>query len=200
VLYRAKLTVSGFILLALSLSYLVSCDRVERHRVLNFFFDGVPPLETASGIYLDPNSADGEFAQLRAESTKSTHDTGEKCASCHGEQKKRTFDSEVKLRISIPQLCYGCHDLETESAAYVHGPVSIGDCLFCHSPHESSYPHLLKKPVPELCFQCHEIKVIQSIKDHAKKSHFRCLNCHNGHKSSVKYLLKNSADGDGKID
>jgi len=36
-----------------------------------------------------------------------------------------------------PELCYNCNDDYTVSASFIHGPVAVGQCLFCHNPHKS---------------------------------------------------------------
>ena len=57
-LFRYGYVSIGFVLLVFIASFVGSCDEAERHKVLDYFFDGVPPRgeqEFESG-FLDPNS------------------------------------------------------------------------------------------------------------------------------------------------
>ena len=177
------------------LLFVISCDEVERHKILTFFFDGVPPL---AAEFLDPNSAEYAIALQRQEEGGSRHPPGEKeCTRCHGEAGMARL-STVGLTEPIPQLCYGCHEEFGEPVEYVHGPVGLGECLFCHQAHESSQPKLLHKQVPDLCFMCHEQENIKMIADHAQPRYFKCTNCHNGHGGSARYFLKEDWEAKAK--
>jgi predicted CXXCH cytochrome family protein len=186
--YKPKITFRLILITGVFLALLLSCSRIERHKVLTFFFDGVPPLD--SGLS-DPNSLSDE-GLTRAGLNRTHHqpDKEGKCYICHGGREDRTFTSEVKLTSPIPQLCYDCHTNRTETAEIIHGPVAVEDCLFCHDPHKSSYSYLLNKPIPLLCYQCHDRKNIRGITDHSKKSYEQCNRCHEGHVSSNRALLK----------
>lgn len=177
-----SLCMGTFVLLLLLLT--ISCDKVKRHKVLTFFFDGVPPLGLA---YLDPNSAEFAEAQKLQQAAQkgSKHDTGEDCDFCHG-----GGTASVELVANPPELCYSCHENENASSAYVHGPVTVGDCLFCHMPHESSNLHLLIKKIPDLCYMCHDVEAIKLIDNHSTELYSICNNCHGSHAGSEKYFLK----------
>lgn len=180
---RTLLLGFGVFLCASVMFFLLGCDKAERHKVLTFFFDGVPPLAIE---YLDPNSPEymAQVKEFEAVSRSSRHQTGKDCKHCH--------DDGV-LKIPIPKLCYTCHDDYTEQNIHVHAPVIVGDCLFCHKPHESSKPFLLKDDVPGLCYSCHDRRAVALIDGHSNAEYNSCLGCHTGHGSNVRGLLKSDS-------
>jgi predicted CXXCH cytochrome family protein len=99
----------------------------------------------------------------------------------------------VRLTAPVPKLCYGCHADYTVSAPFVHGPVAVGQCLFCHNQHKSKIEHLLKEPEPKLCYLCHDINTVELIPAHLTNQQFACTGCHNAHASPVKSLLKGAS-------
>jgi predicted CXXCH cytochrome family protein len=73
----------------------------------------------------------------------------------------------------------------------MHAPVAIGQCLWCHEPHESDSPKLLKTTAPQLCLQCHDPNLLPSdIKPHQLAEEANCLNCHVGHGGAKPSLLR----------
>lgn len=178
------LLLSAVVLLSvLTLSFLIGCSKVSRHKILTFFFDGVPPLPLE---YLDPNSPDyqSQVKKLEEVSTSSRHKSGKGCWDyCH-------FRGVGKLDKPVPVLCYSCHDDYTEQGIYVHAPIRVGDCLFCHESHESLNPFLLKNSIPDLCFKCHDRKAVVLIEKHDDPKYGSCSSCHASHVTSNRYLLK----------
>lgn len=171
----------GAVLLCVAvLVFLAGCDEVKKHKILTFFFDGVPPLGLE---YLDPNSP--EYAQqleeLEKVSMASRHETGKGCKHCH--------ESGI-LKETIPDLCYTCHDDYMQQGAYVHAPVLVGDCLFCHDEHSSGNPALLRYPIPEMCYRCHDNRAVDLIEGHSDKRYKMCTTCHLPHVSSHRKFLK----------
>ena len=75
----------------------------------------------------------------------------------------------------------------------VHGPVAVGQCLFCHNPHKSQVKYLLKGPVPELCYLCHDEDATESIPAHFVRELSACTDCHDPHASDERPLLKQAA-------
>ncbi len=180
---------AAFILL---LVLFLGCGDQQRHKVLTFFFDGVPPLGLE---YLDPNSQEyldalesGEIARR-----SSRHEPYKDCSLCHDDGTQRAFGAGG-MNMKIPDLCFECHKDTRQS--YVHGPVAVGECLQCHDPHGSSYEKLLKKPIPVLCFQCHDSRYIVEIEGHSDRLGAFCNECHEGHSSTTKRLLKSGKDDD----
>lgn len=168
---------------------LASCEQEGRHKVLTFFFDGVPPLggAAAASKSSDPNGTTAGTAPVE---NWSVHEPVKDCTQCHGRQPRRGFSSKVQLVAEVPQLCHQCHSKFTALEGWVHGPVAAGDCLLCHNPHRTRTEFLLKKPIPELCYQCHEARAIHLIDKHSQPSHAHCTDCHDGHASVTKPLLR----------
>ena len=173
--------------------FFVSCDEVQRHEALTFFFDGVPPLQQEmfqEGL-VDSNSLPPDHAGQKP--AWYAHEPTKDCSNCHSKHKKRSLSPKTYLIASIPNLCYNCHGDFTSSAKFVHGPVAVGQCIFCHNPHRSKIEHLLIAPEPGLCYLCHDIKTIELIAAHLPKQSSACTDCHNPHTSSTKALLKNNS-------
>jgi len=121
------------------------------------------------------------------------HQPRKDCTLCHDKSRQRVFSSQTYLIKPVPELCYECHADYTTSASYVHGPVAVGRCLFCHNPHKSRIEHLLEEPQPRLCYLCHNIDTVKIIPAHLAKPEFDCTDCHDAHTSSIKYLLKEAS-------
>jgi len=198
VLFQARFTSVRLILLVLLSAFVAGCDEVERHKVVTFFFDGVPSVageKVTETDASDPNSR--KSAQMRPKlGSWYVHELREpqkKCTVCHGKRRQRGFSRQAHLIAPVPKLCYDCHTDYTVSSSFVHGPVAVGQCLFCHNHHKSKIEHLLKEPEPKLCHQCHDINAIKSIPDHLTQLSSACTDCHEAHASSIKYLLKVAA-------
>ncbi len=179
------------LLIITGLVCIVSCDKAKKHRVLTFFFDGVPPLWDPNAIQ-DPNSkALPVTAGRRRAAAGSDHGwTKEDCSICHGE--KADYSSSSKLASQVPGLCYQCHEDESMSQRYMHGPVAKGDCLFCHDPHRSGHQYLLNYSAPELCLRCHNREALEAIDHLVEPIYSKCLECHAGHSSPGRFLLRSN--------
>lgn len=169
---------------------IVGSNKHQRQIILSFLFDGVRPVDAESKVIglSSVEKVAGESAELRYK-----HEPYKSCdIKCHGDRKDREISTDPSLNMLVPQLCYQCHEdpLMSDGSVNIHGPVAVGACGFCHSPHESDYPSLLKMEVPGLCYQCHEVGAVHSISGHQEQSYESCLDCHSGHSSSGKYLLK----------
>jgi predicted CXXCH cytochrome family protein len=180
-------------LLVFFIIFFVSCDEVQRHEALTFFFDGVPPLqpEMFPEGFVDSNSLEPD--QTGQKPAWYAHEPSKNCSNCHAKRRQRSFSTQTHLIAPVPKLCYNCHDDYTSSASFVHGPVAVGQCIFCHNPHRSKIEHLLVAPEPGLCYLCHDINTIELIAAHLPNQLSSCTNCHNPHASSTKALLKNSS-------
>ncbi len=169
---------------------LASCDEVERHKALTFFFDGVPPLHAETPEAQAAGLKENRTADKAPTGLWRSHEPVKNCTVCHGEQRRAGTARKVQLVAEVPQLCYNCHKEYSTLPAWVHGPVATGNCLLCHEPHKAKNGSLLRKPVPDLCYQCHEEQAIRQIKNHAEASYTACLNCHEGHASIARGLLR----------
>lgn len=171
---------------------IVSCDESGRYEVMTFFFDGVE-LPQAEGV--TDGTVDSSSPALAEEPMGPTwyvHEPRKDCTLCHGKRGQRRPTARAFLVSPVPHLCYECHDDLTVSPN-VHGPVAVGQCLFCHSPHKSQIKYLLKGPVPELCYLCHDTIAIESIPDHFVSELSACIDCHDPHASLERPLLKEDA-------
>jgi predicted CXXCH cytochrome family protein len=191
-LFRAGPAPVGLVMLVCIGGLVLSCDQVERHRALAFFFDGVPPLgqQGLEKGLLDSDSQDVEPGGQKP--TWYVHEPVKDCTNCHRWAKRGGFSTETHLIAPVPKLCYNCHPDFTASASFVHGPVAVGQCLLCHSdpPHKSKIEHLLKEPQPKLCFLCHDVGMIELIPAHLSQQTSACTDCHDPHAGPTKALLK----------
>jgi len=178
---------SGLLLMFLLLA---SCDEIERHKTLTFFFDGVPPLRTETPEVQTAALKDDRAADKAPVGLWHIHEPLKNCTLCHGDVRRVGSSRKVQLVAEVPQLCYTCHKEYSALQAWVHGPVATGNCLLCHEPHKTRNESLLRKPVPELCYLCHEEQAIRQIQNHAEESYARCLDCHEGHASATRNLLR----------
>lgn len=188
VLFLSRTALIGLMLLVFLGIFVVSCDEVKHHDALTFFFEGVPPLHGQLTEELVDSDSQG-LSRRRPKQPWFTHEPRKDCSLCHDNSRQRVFSSQTYLIKPVPELCYQCHVDYTTSASYVHGPVAVGRCLFCHNPHKSRVEHLLIEPEPELCYLCHDIDTVSLIPAHLVKQQFACTDCHNAHTSSLKYLL-----------
>ncbi|MHC4556659.1 MAG: cytochrome c3 family protein [Planctomycetota bacterium] len=195
-----KPTSIGLLLLVYIVVFVVSCDEVERHNVMTFFFDGVPSLKR-EGFEETADANSQEIAQMRPKPAWYVHEPRKDCTVCHGKRRQRGFSSRTYLTAPVPELCYDCHTDYTASGLFVHGPVAVGQCLFCHNPHKSRIEHLLKEPEPKLCYLCHDMNTIELIPAHLPKQLSSCTDCHNAHASSLRVLLTVAASqSNGELD
>ena len=185
----------GFALLVFFVIFIESCDKVERHKVLDYFFDGVPPLDQVpfEAEPFNPNAE--QFNQMGQPPAWYIQEPVKNCTNCHHWPKRRSFSTETYLIAPVPKLCYKCHPDFTASASFVHGPVAVGQCLFCHNdpPHRSKNKHLLKEPEPKLCYLCHDVSMIELIPAHLPGQTSACTDCHNPHSGPNKALLKGAS-------
>jgi len=79
-----------------------------------------------------------------------------------------------------------CH-ATYETARYIHGAVSAGDCGMCHEPDRGDHTYPLKREGNETCTFCHTITG-HRVHQHAAME-AGCIACHRPHVSDAKYLL-----------
>lgn len=159
-----------------------ACSASTRHKVLTFFFDGVPPPRGAA-VATQPASAAGEQAASRPAGYREHGPYAARlCNACH--------DSGATNALVAPRerLCLRCHQLGLEKR-YVHGPLISGGCLVCHDPHASPYRALLVSESDGFCLRCHDRDALSRIDGHTGTAE-RCTTCHEAHMSDKRYLLK----------
>jgi predicted CXXCH cytochrome family protein len=174
-------------LLGLALA-LAACTESTKYRVLSVFFDGVPkpgqkppegagpggPGSTEAGPAPAPRPVTYVHPPFRED----------RCGACHD-----PTDGQL-LRTPQQGLCQGCHSDVPGSAPFVHGPVAVGDCLFCHNPHASAYPNILLDDATALCFRCHDPADLTKGPYHATVGSQPCIDCHDPHAGRDRFFLK----------
>ena len=206
----------GMVVLA-GLSVLVSgCSEPTRHKVLTFFFTGVPPPEEAKKSEGEPDKT-LEAEQVEKESVALapvyTHPltAARLCNQCHQTSANFRLFSQAAgpaifqkggmspgpLLVDRQQLCVDCHKDKSAAEAmtaglWLHDTARKGDCHGCHDPHQSANRYLLLQPPEKICLPCHEeAKLLPSVQD--KAAHQKpdeCLVCHNPHLGKDRLLLK----------
>ena len=187
---------------------ILGCDPKTKYKVLTFFFDGVPPLPGMPGYGMEPiigpdglvidfddPRAQAFLARDRARQAKAEDNAGEvisfshppyttrKCMACH--DKNKSFSAVTT------ETCQSCHKAyyDTQWNDWVHGPVALGKCSMCHTPHTSIYRGLLNKPARDLCLSCHKEARILARPHHAEAAFKPCGACHDPHFAGNRRLL-----------
>lgn len=189
-------------------------DEVKRYETLSFFFDGVPPpagydlppqpqpLIGPWGVQIDPRSELGQqmLAKRQAQPTAAGTDEAEQVFFYHTPYKNRDcFGCHDQAQGYTPpaagaMLCNKCHASYTqfEQDDWVHGPVVVGQCGWCHESHKSEQPSLTREAQPALCMSCHDQAFIDHDPFHAGMRDPNCTDCHDPHASGNRLLLADS--------
>lgn len=159
------------------------CSVEKHYELLSFFFDGVPDPDAP-----EPGSG-GIFARAASEEWFIHQPFGEgTCIACHVE-----FTDLTRLR-GDSTVCLQCHAGTPNQHVRMHGPVAAGGCLWCHDPHQSTHPAILRQSAPELCQRCHSGRLLEPAHGGAPLERFSaCLDCHYGHGGDAAFFLKNAA-------
>jgi predicted CXXCH cytochrome family protein len=172
--------------LLLAMTIILACAPATRHKVLCFFFDGVPDGKTPSGGAVakvrEPSVFHPLVAPYKPRPTPlpivSVHKPVQerRCNVCH--ETERGY-----MPISMDEaLCDRCHKEQRLREGWDHGPINLGTCIPCHRAHESPYPHLLDKPVPQVCMICHLEDIERKRKEHQVANINQCTACHDPHR------------------
>ncbi len=182
---------------------LLSCagDKLEQHKILTNVFDGVPelpPLEQLCednmadmfNIYYEDRLAEAAAGDLEEKKIVSAAGSGHRpyvekdCQGCHNFKKRNL------LIAPNDQLCEICH-VGFVRGKFIHGPVSVRDCLACHVPHSSENPSLLQRSLSGICDKCHkEERLARQMHELVMKNNMECVNCHDAHGGDTPYFLK----------
>jgi predicted CXXCH cytochrome family protein len=162
---------------------LYGCNATKNHKVLSFFFDGVPEPGKAP---VESNVRDNRKRGVTAPGTASGYRehgpyAAKQCQACH-------MKGTSRLILPIEELCVNCHSLDVRKK-YIHGPLASGGCKVCHQPHGSIHPFLLVSEPKEFCLSCHDRNAIAKNDAH-KGVEAQCTTCHDAHSSDEEYLLK----------
>ena len=166
---------------ALALS--AGCSNAKHHRVLAFFFDGVP--DPAATVVSAAPAVQASVGRQLVRPGEHGPYAAKLCNACH--------DSQATNALVVPaeQLCLRCHELGA-AKAYVHGPLASGGCLVCHDPHRSANRYLLVSASDGFCLHCHDraaLSTLPGADGHAGDA-ANCTDCHEAHMSDRKYLLR----------
>lgn len=172
-----------------------SCSPESRYRVLSAVFDGVPPpagFETpAPGIVVPSVEVPGsgfldDLRTLREQ--RPPRDTTpvilsvhkpvaeRKCRECHGDPE------DVAIIPHDARLCDKCHLDQRRDQGWDHGPINLGTCIPCHTPHRSRHKSLLSEPLPDLCLHCHKDVSPDGPDYHVVANFADCSACHDPHR------------------
>jgi predicted CXXCH cytochrome family protein len=173
------------------ISITIACSPKISNNLLTFFFDGVPPADSAkaeSSAEMQENETNSEVFRsvpVEVRSVYSAHYpyTENECFSCHDEK------SKSDLVMPEPDLCYTCHSDYSTEYKYVHGPVAGGYCTVCHNPHMSKNLKLLVRPGGSLCLDCHQSQSVFKNEVHSQIADNECITCHNPHGGSDRFIL-----------
>ena len=188
------------------------CSKQTKHKVLTFFFTGVPPLEEEKKDELEKDKSAKEQSQVPTVVTVYTHPltAANMCKVCHqttanfslfgGRTRTASFQkgamSPGPLVMDRKELCVSCHKnksaVEAQAAGlFLHDTAAKGDCDACHDPHQSQHRYLLLVEPDQICLPCHkEAEMMNKVKD--KEAHrlpSDCLSCHNPHLGKDRALL-----------
>jgi predicted CXXCH cytochrome family protein len=176
---RARAAVAGACALA---AWSLACSGATRHKVLTFFFDGVPPpraAETVAGVSSGASAAAGSPHEAPRDHGPYA---ARMCGACHEAQATNA------LVAPRDQICFRCHEIALDRK-YVHGPIASGGCLVCHDPHGSGNRALLVSASDRFCFHCHDRDLVHRIDGHEGLEE-GCTDCHDAHASDERSLLR----------
>ncbi len=99
----------------------------------------------------------------------------------------------VEKPTTTQQTCIteDCH-ANYQKDAYVHGPVSLGDCKSCHKEKDAAaHTYELLREGKDLCSYCH-LDQVTSKNVHKPLEDGACADCHDPHSSNNKFMLPTS--------
>jgi len=199
--------------------FISGCDRHARHKVLTFFFTGVPPLEEEKKLLEEEKKAavPAEYTEKKKRkpfqmTTQFSHGpfASGKCNQCHeisqtasfrsvGKkeeepgQKAKPDISQGRLVVPLNKLCVQCHKTKSRESAYKEG-------LWLHGPVSDGHCTLChgahSGPNLYLLFKKADELCLQCHAEGlvfsraAHKDRGDCISCHNAHLGKDSRLLK----------
>jgi len=181
-----------FLAAVMVMTLVAGCDRLSRHRVMTFFFTGVPSLEEQD-----------RMKQAALEEKKKP-----KAAKKQNESAKAASAKLERVR-----------SVAVRATRFSHGPYAANECFQCHEVSASGgfrgfgkqeeaagslakagiVPGKMVAPWTELCTGCHASKSIGEASRaglwlHGPVSNGYCIVCHAPHASPEPYMLLKKAD------
>jgi predicted CXXCH cytochrome family protein len=172
---------------------LYACSATSGYKVRSFLFDGVPDpneiiLVSTDSLLTVSDSINATAATIKKPDIYIHQPYANKeCSSCHDR------GAMGKPIMAMPQLCYQCHDTQESQHTVLHGPVAAGQCVECHSPHQSKLEKLLLREGQDLCLNCHEDQSVIGQGIHAQIKEESCTQCHNPHGGNDRFVLQKDA-------
>jgi predicted CXXCH cytochrome family protein len=105
----------------------------------------------------------------------------------------RAQSADLKsLKITEETSCVtgSCHG-NMGKEKFVHGPVAVGQCVFCHNIVDNKHKFTLLDEGKELCYNCHDSKE-EGKHIHSPVEEGMCTSCHDPHQSPNQYQLLGS--------
>lgn len=172
-----------------------ACTPKFSYNVKTFLFDGVPDPYMVKVTLIKDSTVMGVGSKVEKLKTKpvneyriNLHEPYKKkeCSKCHDRDFMNT------TRVTLPELCYECHENFSKRYKVLHGPVASGDCTECHNPHQSKFNNLLMWSGQDICLHCHEMERIFMDKNHKEINDTSCTECHSPHGGdNISLLLTN---------
>ena len=178
----------GIFLAGLGLLLLAGCGTPrERYRALSFFFDGVPDPDAVKPAAGGGGGGAAVVVMARRVTQHKPYADNE-CAACH-----RSASGEIQEFSEAYKTCMKCHAKVAGGHVLMHGPVAREACQWCHTPHESAEPALLRDAPLKVCTQCHDRELLGDKPPEHVDGKTSCLQCHFGHGGDGRYFLKPGA-------
>ncbi|UCE59652.1 MAG: hypothetical protein JSU63_19685 [Phycisphaerales bacterium] len=186
--------IAPVLLTALSVLVL-SCTANTRYRILTFFFTGVPEpgaVQVAEEVSAPTSQKELAEAKRRWRTARSRKlynhlpYAQRRCSECHD------ISSGKLIRSAREGLCHVCHRGFGDDLQYLHGPVAVNECVFCHHPHGSEHPAMLYTDAKSLCLRCHRIDDLGTEVCRDPNGERPCNDCHNPHGGDDMSFLKRS--------
>jgi len=173
------------------LIFWLGCSEEKHYQTLSFFFDGVPDphARAATRALTAEELATMSPADRSGLTARSIHKpyAEQNCTACHPQ------DIQAFAPAVDSVVCMNCHKPVLTEHTVMHGAVVGKACLWCHEPHESLNPSLIKTTAQSMCIQCHDRELLsQRIIAH-QLTVGNCLDCHFGHGGEKAPFLKPAA-------
>lgn len=204
----------GILALGVFITSASGCNKYTKHKVLTFFFTGVPPLEEENKeTTAEEKASEVSVAKQKrrgaSNAVQFSHGpyAARLCDQCHAPLSALNFRKSsqkqkgvVRARtgqglfvVPLEELCTHCHTEKSAQRASAEGLcfhilAADGKCTTCHNAHQSTNLYMLRAKPKDVCLSCHSEGYI--INTAAHQTSKECLSCHNPHFGKNKLMLK----------